>query len=713
MWTSERGHRGLFYFFSCCFISLSPFFVIDGWLLSPVLALWAIGLGVRWYLGDSQMMTDSIMFGAFSVYMARISLKNIVLGRSEGSDDSTAGPTIFYFMTPLVLLMLLSQWHINRKSMGSKQLPDGASKWNLPYPKPRIFPCETKHARMFPKRHVFEYSYLQCGFPVIPVGVTVEGIDIGNGDDVQLGSWWLRIRAQDYLNRGNGALGFYGKLKLYLQELNVNDADWSYAYLVTAPRFFGYSFNPVSFWYIYNSDHHLTKMILEVNNTFGERRMYLLDGSNASGTPRPPATEVLGSELPSSGKSRFTDIWMKDFHVSPFNSRKGSYVLKALDPFPHAKYDNPTIDNTITLISSKDHAKLVARLCSTGQALNLEGLGIVDTARFILSWWWVGLVTFPRIVREAAKLYYKRNLHVWFRPEVAHTGVGRAPTLIEIELYKTFRAYLSLLVDQSHAPFRIILQTAIPSEPVCVIATAHIPERNQRPQELEIRILTPAFYSRFTHYAYTTEAFDRECIFTNEKNRTLWVSRPELLPILFNKQCNIEIGLGSGIRRSYLDKLRWNVLKKLRCAPATPAYPAPTTSNTESTTEDVRLLPHSELDQYVLSFSGHEEARRYRKMTTKLFLAQRFCLGFTEIIEVLELITRMLLCYHGASRLAALWADHSQTDISGCFAKIIRDDSSRTCFEDVNAAQEQVWQLICTTVSLSACHLLGLLKGYN
>jgi DUF1365 family protein len=213
----------------------------------------------------------------------------------------------------------------------------------------------------------------------------------------------------------------------------VDDADWSYAYLVTAPRFFGYAYNPFSFWYIYDSDHQLAKMVVEINNLFGERRMYLLDGSNVvPGTPPSTDTEASGPDLPAGAKSRFTDIWMKDFHVSPFSSRKGSYVLKALNPFPYVTYDSPAIDSTITLISTRDHAKLVARLNSTGPALDPESLGVLDTTRMVWSWWWVGLLTLPRIAKQKFQLFFKRNLHIWSRPEVLHTSVGRSPTSVEM-----------------------------------------------------------------------------------------------------------------------------------------------------------------------------------------------------------------------------------------------------------------------------------------
>lgn len=212
---------------------------------------------------------------------------------------------------------------------------------------------------------------------------------------------------------------------------HVEDSEWSYAYLLTAPRFLGYAFNPVSFWYIYDNEHQLKRMVLEVNNTFGERRMYLLDGSSPPSPPRTPdsQTNAAPEEIsPDASKKRFTDVWMKDFHVSPFNSRKGSYALKALDPWPYVPYDSPMIDNTITLKSSKDNPKLVARLYCTRAALDPDQMSLLDSIRFILSWWWVGLVTFPRILREASKLYFKRKLHVWYRPEVLTSSIGRNPS---------------------------------------------------------------------------------------------------------------------------------------------------------------------------------------------------------------------------------------------------------------------------------------------
>ena len=162
-------------------------------------------------------------------------------------------------------------------------------------------------------------------------------------------------------------------------------------------------------------------MILEVNNTFDERRMYLLkdSGSNAD-------NDQSNGNGGTSG--RFAHKWAKDFHVSPFNSRKGSYSLLALDPFSYYLSGKGPVDNTITLSSSKDHPKLIARIVSTSNPLNPSTITRWNTFKFFLSWWWVGLVTFPRIVREAGKLFFRRKVHVWYRPEVLKDSIGRTET---------------------------------------------------------------------------------------------------------------------------------------------------------------------------------------------------------------------------------------------------------------------------------------------
>ena len=76
-------------------------------------------------------------------------------------------------------------------------------------------------------------------------------------------------------------------------------------FLITMPRVFGYVFNPVSFWFCYNSKDELYAVVSEVNNTFGETHSYLnyLHDKDTNGDY----------------------VAKKMFHVSPFLEREGYY----------------------------------------------------------------------------------------------------------------------------------------------------------------------------------------------------------------------------------------------------------------------------------------------------------------------------------------------------------------------------------------------------
>lgn len=188
------------------------------------------------------------------------------------------------------------------------------------------------------------------------------------------------------------------------------------AYLIAAPTFLGYSFNPASFWYLY-SKQKLEAMVVEVSNTFDEKRMYFLRDMNDASD--------------NSTAGNLTAKWAKDFHVSPFNSRKGSYGMTSLDPF-QSPSAGEKISNSIQLYSSKNALKIVARIVSSSPAIDPSTMSSWNIFIFIASWWWVGMVTFPRILREAAKLFFRRGLSVWYRPEVQKDSIARNATKEEL-----------------------------------------------------------------------------------------------------------------------------------------------------------------------------------------------------------------------------------------------------------------------------------------
>lgn len=164
-------------------------------------------------------------------------------------------------------------------------------------------------------------------------------------------------------------------------------------------------------------------MVLEVNNTFDERRMYLLKSTQHE--------EAENDDPKDKSKQKFKKTWEKDFHVSPFNSRKGHYSLTASDAFFVSKAP-PNFDNSIVMKSSKDHVKLVARVFSDGAPIDPNKTSFWHTTRFLMRWGWVGIFTFPRILKEAFNLFFRRKLHVWLRPEVLPTSLARTATSIEM-----------------------------------------------------------------------------------------------------------------------------------------------------------------------------------------------------------------------------------------------------------------------------------------
>ncbi|KAL1858300.1 hypothetical protein VTK73DRAFT_7845 [Phialemonium thermophilum] len=529
-----------------------------------------------------------------------------------------------------------------------------------------LFPCTTTHSRLFPQKHAFTYSYLVVGVPVGwegEVGGLVSAGVKGPGNKWPA-SWlrraWFDIDAGDYLERGRAHLGLRGKLDEYLRTQGVDPLHYPHAYLVTAPRFLGYQFNPVSFWYLYDARRSLAALILEVNNTFDERRMYFLRRSDEKGIRQVSSAgePTRRPESQTGPTATVRHVWPKDFHVSPFNSRKGSYSLAATDPLgpggAGAGSAGGLISNTITLKSSKGHAKLVAQLVSDGPAVDPTNLTRMQKMRLLAAWWWVGLATFPRILKEAAVLFFCRNLHVWYRPEPLKGSMGRRADSTEQQLEKVFHRYLRYLVAECEESITVrYISCGLPENPAEVISphgdprdriesstpgspSPH-PPASAPAGELEIRVLTPAFYTRFVAYAHDLEAFHSEF----RESGTLWMSHAELLPrLLLRRKTPPPTVLATSSRADFAC---FRAIQRLRRRP--PRIERPRTSSGRDAEErrkmaaaateavDVRGFRISPMDSFVLSSEDGEMRRMYRGTVLKLFLADRLLFGSVFLLE--------------------------------------------------------------------------------
>ncbi len=113
----------------------------------------------------------------------------------------------------------------------------------------------------------------------------------------------LAFHDRDHGDGRDDALSWLDEL---LQAEGVHDADGE-VWLQTYPRVLGYVFKPVSFWHCERADGSLAAILVEVNNTFGERHCYLLAGD----------TLGYGRDLQA----------RKVFHVSPFSHVSGDVPL--------------------------------------------------------------------------------------------------------------------------------------------------------------------------------------------------------------------------------------------------------------------------------------------------------------------------------------------------------------------------------------------------
>ncbi|MGA0572112.1 DUF1365 domain-containing protein [Variovorax sp. VNK109] len=167
---------------------------------------------------------------------------------------------------------------------------------------PQIGIGQVRHTRLRPARNAFAYPTY---FLLLPM----RQLKAGQHGELAVNRWApLSFHDRDH---GDGRSAQAGGALAWLDELlareGINDASgevWLHCY----PRVLGYAFKPVSFWYCHRTDGTLRAVVVEVNNTFGERHCYLLD------TPR------WGAELRAD----------KVFHVSPFCSLDGGYRFRFL-----------------------------------------------------------------------------------------------------------------------------------------------------------------------------------------------------------------------------------------------------------------------------------------------------------------------------------------------------------------------------------------------
>lgn len=166
---------------------------------------------------------------------------------------------------------------------------------------PAVISATVTHARSVPVRNSFRYGidYVLLNERQLASGRVSRLFSVGRPNLVSL-------RADDHGLSGEGGARWVRRIA---EEAGLGPV--AQVSLLTHPRYWGYVFNPVSFWFMTGTDGALKAVLAEVHNTFGDRHCYLC---------RPADGGAIGAQ-----------DWIeadKRFHVSPFFDIEGRYRFR-------------------------------------------------------------------------------------------------------------------------------------------------------------------------------------------------------------------------------------------------------------------------------------------------------------------------------------------------------------------------------------------------
>ena len=238
---------------------------------------------------------------------------------------------------------------------------------------------QVRHTRLKPRHHAFAYPTYFLMLPMRSMAIKNNSND-RPADKRKSPFSFNKSAALSFFDcdHGDGRGPAQGGSLAWLDELlhaeGIHDADgevWLHCY----PRVLGFAFKPVSFWYCHTPGGALRAVVVEVNNTFGERHCYLLD------SPR------FGVEQRAA----------KVFHVSPFCPVEGGYRFRFML--------TPDRSRTVARVDFDDAQGPVIETSVSGA---LEPLNAHSVRRAVWRYPAMTLGVVLRIHWQAVKLFIKK-----------------------------------------------------------------------------------------------------------------------------------------------------------------------------------------------------------------------------------------------------------------------------------------------------------------
>ena len=168
-----------------------------------------------------------------------------------------------------------------------------------------IYNGKVIHKRFKPKEHFFKYSVFSLLIDLSELNQLDKEIKFFSFNKFNLISFYEK----DHGNRDGSSLVDWVKKNLDGNNIHFKDIKIK---LLCYPRIFGYVFNPLSVFFIYNSNEKLISILYEVKNTFGEQHTYIFKVDD--------------------DVKLFQHNCSKKFHVSPFIEMDCNYFFRILKP---------------------------------------------------------------------------------------------------------------------------------------------------------------------------------------------------------------------------------------------------------------------------------------------------------------------------------------------------------------------------------------------
>ena len=161
------------------------------------------------------------------------------------------------------------------------------------------------HKRFKPKIHTFNYK-------VFSLLIDLSEIDLLN-KTLRLFSY-NKFNLISFFNKDHGPRDGSSLKNWVIDNLKKNniESDEVKIKLLCYPRIFGYVFNPLSVFYVYDKDSDLIAILYEVKNTFGEQHSYIFKTKKE--------------------QNLIQHVCKKKFHVSPFIGMNCVYFFRLLKP---------------------------------------------------------------------------------------------------------------------------------------------------------------------------------------------------------------------------------------------------------------------------------------------------------------------------------------------------------------------------------------------